>query len=235
MFSNKDKLLAFLDAVSYSTLNEDPAFKFAISFQEKFNEINKLIAGANENLSKCNRMLVAGLREMYPKKSFYPNANSTMRLTYGKILDYYPADAVHYDYFTTLKGVIDKEDPNNEEFIVPAKLKELYKKKDFGRYGENGTLKTCFLSNNDITGGNSGSPVLNGNGQLIGIAFDANWEAMSGDIAFEPDLQRCINVDIRYVLFVIDKFSGASHLVKEMTLVQDKNASDNNPNNNKNN
>jgi hypothetical protein len=115
---------------------------------------------------------------------------------------------------------MEKEDPNNFEFVVSERLKEFYESKDYGPYGENGTLNVCFTSNNDITGGNSGSPVLNGNGELLGIAFDGNWEAMSGDVAFEPELQKCINVDIRYVLFVIDKYAGAGHLVDEMTLVK---------------
>jgi len=157
---------------------------------------------------------------MDPNKVFYPDANSTMRMTYGKVLDYYPADAVHYDFFTTLNGVMQKEDPTNDEFIVAPKLKDLFKMKDYGQYGKNGELVTCFLTTNDITGGNSGSPVINGNGELIGLAFDGNWEAMSGDIMFEPDLQRTINVDIRYVLFIIDKFAGATNLINELTLVK---------------
>jgi len=119
-------------------------------------------------------------------------------------------------------GIIQKEDPDNWEFIVPAKLKELYKAKDFGQYGEDGVMKVCFLTDHDITGGNSGSPVINGNGELIGLAFDGNWEAMSGDIAFEPELQRTINVDVRYVMFIIDKFAGATNLIEEMTLVTEK-------------
>ena len=145
-----------------------------------------------------------------------------MRLTYGSVEDYYPADAVHYDYTTHLFGVMQKEDPTNPEFIVPDKLKELYKAKDFGRYGENGKLVTDFLSTNDITGGNSGSPIMNDRGQLIGLAFDGNWEAMSGDIKFDPELQRTINVDIRYVLFIIDKYAGAQNLIDELTIIKDK-------------
>jgi len=158
---------------------------------------------------------------MQPSKKYYPDANFTMRMTYGKVLDYYPADAVHYDYKTHLKGVMEKEDPTNDEFIVPQKLKELYNKKDFGKYAsENGDIVTCFLTNNDITGGNSGSPVLNSEGHLIGVAFDGNWEAMSGDIAFEPDLQRTICMDVRYVLFIVDKYANAQNLIKEMNIIQ---------------
>ena len=157
---------------------------------------------------------------MDPERVSYPDANSTLRMSYGKVLDYFPADAVHYDYLTTLKGVMEKEDPSNDEFIVEKKLKELYEAKDYGPYGENGTMVVCFLTTTDITGGNSGSPVINGDGQLVGLAFDGNWEAMSGDISFEKDLQRTINVDIRYVLFIIDKFAGAANLIDELTLVR---------------
>ena len=157
---------------------------------------------------------------MNKDKKFAPDANSTMRLTYGKVLSYDPKDAVHFHYLTTLKGVMEKEDPTNPEFIVSQKLKDLYQTKDYGQYGTDGKLYVGFLTNNDITGGNSGSPVINGSGQLIGTAFDGNWEAMSGDIAFEPELQRCINVDIRYTLFIIDKFAGATHLIDEMTIIK---------------
>jgi hypothetical protein len=143
-----------------------------------------------------------------------------MRLTYGQVKEYEPRDAVEYEEYTTIKGIIEKEDPTNPEFVVPAKLKELYNAKDYGIYGENGTLNTCFISNNDITGGNSGSPVINGKGQLIGCAFDGNWEAMSGDIFFEDKIQRTISVDIRYVLFLIDKLGGAGNIVDEMKLMK---------------
>jgi hypothetical protein len=136
------------------------------------------------------------------------------------VLDYYPADAIHYNYVTTMKGIMEKEDPDNWEFVVPAKLKELYAKKDFGPYAmENGEMPVGFLTTTDITGGNSGSPVLNGKGELIGLAFDGNWEAMSGDIAFEPELQRTISVDIRYVLFIIDKYAGAKNIIDELSIV----------------
>ena len=138
----------------------------------------------------------------------------------GVVDGYIPRDAVYYDYFTTMKGYIEKGIPGDVDFDYPQKLADLYNAKDFGQYDDqDGTLHTCFTSNNDITGGNSGSPVINGNGELIGIAFDGNWEAMSGDIAFEPELQKCINVDIRFVLWIIDKFAGAGHLVSEMKLV----------------
>ncbi len=220
VFYTKANFDAFLAKPNLKKLLKDPAFAAYNSFMDSFKKLqadNQQLSGKNR---KAQRLFVAALREMEPSTSFYPDANSTMRMTYGKVLDYYPADAVHYNYFTTLDGVMMKEDPGNKEFIVPAKLKDLYSKKDYGRYGENGKLYTCFLTDNDITGGNSGSPVINGNGELIGLAFDGNWEAMSGNIMFEPELQRTICVDVRYVLFVIDKYAGASNLIKELKIVQ---------------
>ncbi len=201
-------------------LKNDPAAKLGNSVYEQYAALRKSRVAAMARFDEGHRLFIKGLMEMYPKKSFYPDANSTIRLTYGNIEPYSPADGVEYKYYTTLKGVIDKEDPTNPiDFTVPDKLKELYAAGDWGRYGDSdGKLHACFLSNNDITGGNSGSPVMNANGHLIGLAFDGNWEAMSGDVAFEPDLQRCINVDVRYVLFIIDRFGGAGWLLNEMTI-----------------
>ena len=174
---------------------------------------------------KGMRLFVDGLQKMGMNKA--SDANSTMRFTYGNVLSYKPADAVHYDFYTTLEGVMQKEvitEDKNHEFYVPQKLKDLYNAKDFGPYArkEDGKLPVGFLSNNDITGGNSGSPVINAHGELIGTAFDGNWEAMSGDIYFEPNIQRTISVDIRYSLFIIDKYAGAKHLIDEMNIVTDR-------------
>lgn len=216
-FSSLEKTNALLDKPSYKTISKDPAYKLSKDLMGTMMTMSGEYRAANQEISKNERLFVAGLREMQPDKIFYPDANSTMRFTYGSVQPYKGADAVYYDYVTHLSGVIAKEDPTNEEFIVPAKLKELYEKKDFGRYGSGDDLVTCFLTNNDITGGNSGSPVINGNGELIGLAFDGNWESMSGNIAYEPKLQRCICVDIRYVLFIIDKFAGAHNLIDELT------------------
>ena len=216
LFASQEKVNAFLKNPSLKSLQKDPCYKLMTAFSDAGKSLDALTQGSNDRIVKGNRLFMEGLQEMQPDKKFYPDANSTMRLTYGKVLDYYPADAVHYDYITTLKGVMDKEDSTSWEFKVPAKLKQLYQKKDYGRYSKNGEMVTCFITNNDITGGNSGSPVINADGELIGLAFDGNWEAMSGNIAFEPDLQRTICVDIRYVLFIIDKYAGASNLIKEM-------------------
>ena len=219
-FDSKDEIMDLLDNPKERKIRRDKAFKVAQAFSEKAKTIRKDRSEASALLGKGYRNFVAGLREMNPDQKYYPDANFTMRVTYGTVEGYSPEDAVDYMYYTTLEGVMEKEDPTDNEFIVPEKLKELYEKKDYGRYGENGTMKVCFLSDLDITGGNSGSPVIDGKGKLIGLAFDGNWEAMSGDIAFEPELQRTISVDIRYVLFVIDKFAGADRLIKEMDIVK---------------
>jgi hypothetical protein len=213
------KFSDFLNKPSLKVLEKDPAY-VAYLASGKQKEINGELASYLAKSALGSRLYLKGLMEMQPDKDFYSDANSTMRLTYGTVGDYIPRDAVLNTHYTTIEGIMEKEDPDSYEFVVPARLKALYEKKDYGQYGSNGTLNVCFTSNNDITGGNSGSPVINGKGELLGIAFDGNWEAMSGDIAFEPELQKCINVDIRYVLFIIDKFAGAGHLVEEMTLVQ---------------
>ena len=228
-FISPERLEELLSSPSAKKIEKDPAYKTMKAFNNFYvDNIEPKINQAYDKLDKGNRLFVAGLREMQPDKTFYPDANFTMRLTYGNVLDYYPADAIHYNYFTTLKGVIEKEDPNNWEFVVSDKLKELYQNKDYGKYGEGDVMKVCFLTNHDISGGNSGSPVINGKGELVGLAFDGNWEAMSGDIAFEPELQRTINVDIRYVLFIIDKFAGAKRLIDEMDLVSNRKKPKNN-------
>jgi len=215
---DQNKFNAFMDDPDLKVLAKDPGYQAALGFQKLF-EIQGQAAQYEEMYERGSRLFLKGLVEMYPEKDFYSDANSTMRMNYGLVGDYYPKDAVLYTHYTTLKGVMEKEDPNNFEFVVSDRLKELYKAKDYGKYGVEDTMPVCFTTNNDITGGNSGSPVMNAHGELIGIAFDGNWEAMSGDVAFEPELQKCINVDIRYVLFVIDKYAGAGHLVDEMTLV----------------
>lgn len=220
VFDRVDEVEAFLNNPKAKTLEKDPALTAMRAFVEVYRDLQKNTKEANKNLAEGEKLYIAGLRAMNPEKNYYPDANFTMRVTYGSVQGYYPADAVYYDYFTTMDGIMQKENPSNPEFNVPEKLKELYYDADFGVYGENGKMPVCFLTNHDITGGNSGSPVINGKGELIGLAFDGNWEAMSGDIAFENELQRTINVDIRYVLFIIDKFAGAKNIIDELTLVK---------------
>ena len=224
IFSSREKFFSFLENPSTTKIERDPAYKTIMSIYNQYIEqISPKRASVREDLTKGNRLFIAGLREMNPEKNYYPNANSTMRATYGNVGDYAPGNAMHYDYYTTIDGIMQKEDATNEEFQVPAKLKELYEIGDYGQYAdEDGNLRINFISNNDITGGNSGSPVINAWGEIVGTAFDGNWEAMSGDIAFENDIQRTISVDVRYTMFIIDKFAGASHLIDEMTIAPNR-------------
>lgn len=222
IFASKERFEAFLNDFNLEKLQQDPLFILIKDMDNAYQQAmaHTQIKDAYEKLSVANRLFVKAVRDMQPTKVFYPNANSTMRLTYGNVLDYDPRDAVHYDYVTTLDGMIQKEDPKNPEFVVDPRVKELWQKKDYGQYGSNGKLYVNFLSNNDITGGNSGSPVINAKGELIGTAFDGNWEAMSGDIYFEPNIQRTISCDIRYVLWLVDKCYGATNLINEMKLMK---------------
>ena len=221
VFSSADKLSEAIDSPDRAEIFSDPAISLARAAGEVLAPLYADINKSDSLLAAGRKAYTAGLLEWKKDEPSYPDANFTMRLTYGTIKGYSPKDAVTYKYYTTLDGVMEKEDPDNWEFVVPAKLKELWKAQDFGDYAlPDGKMPVAFLSNNDITGGNSGSPVLNADGELIGLAFDGNWESMSSDIMFEPDLQRCINVDIRYVLFIVDKFGGAGYLLDEMDIVK---------------
>ncbi|MGI6478871.1 MAG: S46 family peptidase [Salinivirgaceae bacterium] len=218
---NKERLMKFIETAKIKDFDKDAAYLGGMQTLAQYRSLIASIRTNRESQARGNRLFVEGLMKMMPEKTFAPDANSTMRVTYGTVSGYKARDAVYYDFISYMEGVMEKENPNDREFTVLPKLKELYENKDFGRYADkNGKMPVGFLANTDITGGNSGSPVLNANGELIGCAFDGNWEAMSGDIAFEPDLQRTISVDIRYVLFIIDKFAGAKHLVDEMTIVE---------------
>jgi hypothetical protein len=223
ILTDRKRLDAFLAKPSFKVMEKDMGMQTMISCLNTYRgQIGPAISASQVKIDNGYRLMVAAMREKEPNKMWYPNANSTMRLTYGKVNDYKPGDAMQYDLVTTADGILEKEDNTNEEFIVPKRQHDLFVARNYGRYADKktGELVTCFISENDITGGNSGSPVINGNAELIGIAFDGNWEAMSGDIAYEPELQRTISVDIRYVLWTIDVFAGAGHLVKEMTVVE---------------
>ncbi len=220
LFNNYETFSNFISNGKYKSLDKDPFFLFAKAVLGNYFEISSLLDQFDVEINKTMRQYTEGLFKLFPNQEFYPDANSTFRLSYGKVGKYNPSDAVVYDYKTTLKGVMEKEDPNNPDFIVPGYLKSLYNQKEYGKYKDAlGYMPVCFITDNDITGGNSGSPVMDKNGNLIGVAFDGNWEAMTGDLAFEPQLQKTICVDIRYVLFVIDKYAGAENLIQEMTIL----------------
>ena len=221
IFSNEANFNKFIKKPTVKAIEKDPMTAYVRAKYDLMDKLGNELAESMKGMDLLHKTYVRGLCEMYSPEPKAPDANFTVRLTYGNVKSYNPKDGVHYKYYTTLKGVMEKEDPTNPEFVVPAKLKELYETKDFGRYAlPNGDMPACFLTTNDITGGNSGSPVINGNGELIGAAFDGNWESLSGDINFDNNLQRCIAVDIRYVLFIIDKLGGCKHLIDEMTIVE---------------
>lgn len=218
-FMSEEKFNAFVEKPDSKKLEKDLAYLAGRSFYEMWIKLSAYSGEMNEKISQGDRLFVRGLMEMNPDKAWAPNANSTIRLTYGKVGSYKPRDGVFYDYYTTLTGVIEKEGEKGGEFEVPERLKELYAKKDFAPYGTDNVV-ACFITDNDITGGNSGSGVINANGELIGTAFDGNSEAMSGDVDFEENLQRCINLDTRYMLWIVDKFAGAKNLIDEMTIIK---------------
>ena len=221
IFSSRENLDKFLKKPTVKAIDNDPATYYSRTKIEKLQEVAKELTAATEGLDLLHKAYIRGLGEMKLPVPSYPDANFTIRLTYGNVKSYDPKDGVHYKYFTTTDGILQKEDPENPEFVVPAKLKELIQKKDFGRYAmADGTMPVCFLTTNDITGGNSGSPVIDGEGNLIGCAFDGNWESLSGDINFDDNLQRCIALDIRYMLFILDKLGGCQHLINEMTIIE---------------
>ncbi len=221
-FANEQKANEFIANYSQEVLEADPAVILSKSVMAKIKELSDARKEGTAKIAEGHRLYIAGLMMQQPDKAWASDANFTIRLTYGQVLPYSPADGVLYEHQTTLKGVMEKEDPSNPvEFTVPDRLKEIYNTKDYGPYADkNGDMPVGFLSNLDITGGNSGSPIMNSRGELIGLAFDGNWEAMSGDVAFEPELQRTISVDVRYVLMVIDKFAQAGWLLEEMEIVQ---------------
>ncbi len=224
IFTNKEKLLAFLnsfDEKSLKKLKKDPLYKLYDDFINMYVEVlQPKISEQNMKMKRMNRLWMQAIMQFEKDKVLYPDANFTLRVAYGKVDTYYPRDGVEYLHYTTLKGIIEKDNPDIYDYRVPEKLKELYKSKDFGQYGENGRMHVCFTASNHTTGGNSGSPVLNAEGQLIGVNFDRNWEGTMSDIMYDPDMCRNISLDIRYALFLIDKYAGAGYLIDEMTIVK---------------
>lgn len=217
IFASQEKFNKFLEKPTEKVLGKDMFFKIAQDLLMHY----WMLSLNEDSLKSAERLWIKAQMEIYPDSIFYPDANSTIRLSYGKVNDYDPKDAVHYDYYTTIDGIMEKKDNTNDEFVVPPRLEELYKQKDYGVYANsNHTLPVCFLTTNDITGGNSGSAVMDADGNLIGLAFDGNWEAMSGDINYESTFQRTICVDIRYVMFIIDKYANDQRLVSEINTIK---------------
>ena len=223
ILTNETRMLSFLELPSSELIENDPLMKLSVELFSHYFKKSDEVSSAKMAFDKAYRMLVEGMRKSKLSPVSYPDANSTLRLTYGKV-SALPNDSrndAKENYYTTLKGTVKKYIPNDKEFDLPKEIIDLYEKKDFGPYADKaGHMPVNFLTNNDITGGNSGSPVLNGKGELIGLAFDGNIEAMAGDVIFDKKLQKTINVDIRYVLWLIDKYSGAKHIVDEMTVIK---------------
>lgn len=223
IFGTPENFDKFIGKPTLSRLEKDWMVLFKYSIADGLAKTAQDMKEANRNYDAAHKVWVKGMMDMRLENGIpiYPDANSTLRLTYGKVASYRPADGVRYGYYTTMKGIMEKEDPDNWEFVVPDKLKDLYEKQDFGRYAmPDGEMPVCFIVDTDNTGGNSGSPVFNAKGELIGTGFDRNYEGLTGDIAFRPSSQRAACVDIRYTLFIIDKFAGATHLIEELDLVE---------------
>jgi hypothetical protein len=220
IFTDENRVNTLLSKFDAKKVRKDPFYILALSASELLNDrVRQELASLNARLEKLSRIYMAAQMEQGSDRVFYPDANSTLRLAYGKVMGYDSRDAVYHRHQTTLTGVMEKDNPEIYDYDVPDRLRELYEKKDFGRYATDGDVPVCFIANNHTTGGNSGSPVLNAEGHLIGVNFDRAWEGVASDIMYNPKQSRNISLDIRYVLFLIDKFAGAGYLIDEMTLI----------------
>lgn len=224
VFADEAKYNAFVTGFnksSVSKLKKDPFYLLAIDAGEFIaNNVRGELTRINGEIQKLNKIYMSAQMEFDKEKMFYPDANSTLRVTYGQVKGYKSKDAVYFTHYTTLKGIMEKNNPDIYDYDVPDKLKDLYQKRDFGRYTQDGEVPVCFIADNHTTGGNSGSPVINAEGHLIGVNFDRAWEGVASDMAFNPEQSRNISLDIRYALFLIDKFAGAGYLLKEMTIIE---------------
>ncbi len=215
-----DRLIQNFSMASSAKIEDDPAYQIYKSFTDQYvNTINPKVTEINKKLDNLYRLYVNGLMEMQPERKFYPDANHTLRLSYGNIKGYKPGDAINYGYYTSLHGIIEKNQEEVYDYSIPEKLRDLYELKDFGNYGINSTIPVCFIATNHTSGGSSGSPVFNAEGHLIGINFDRAWEGTMSDYIFDYETCRNISLDVRYILFIIDKYAGAGHLLEEMTLI----------------
>lgn len=223
VFTSPERMESFIDRLneeSVQELEKDPVYKLAVSIRNfNIKNLRNPLSAIQKELSQLNRVWLAGLMEMQPEKTFYADANSTLRVAYGKIGGYSPFDAVYYKPYTTLDGIMEKDNPDIYDYNVPQKLRDIFHTRNFGNYTQDGEIPVCFIANNHTTGGNSGSPVLNARGELIGLNFDRAWDGVMSDMQYDPSICRNISVDVRYVLFIIDKFAGADHLIQEMELV----------------
>jgi hypothetical protein len=223
IFIDKEKVLEAINGSKedVKALSEDPVYKLYSDFREVVNEkVYSVYDSLDLKANQLYRTYMKGLMEMQEDEILFPDANFTMRVSYGEVKGSVPRDGIIYKYYTTLDGVIEKDNPKIYDYDVPDRLKELYESKDYGRYEVDGTVPVCFIATNHTTGGNSGSPVLDAEGNLIGLNFDRMWEGIMSDMVFDPDHSRNITLDIRYVLFIIDKFAGADHLIEEMKIIE---------------
>jgi hypothetical protein len=224
VFVSEERMGDFMDGVNpkkVRKLEKDPVFEAMMSLYRKYSaDFSQPYQQLMVRQDSLQRIYMKAIMEMEEDKLLFPDANFTLRVSFGVVNDYYPKDGVYYDYQTTLEGIMEKDDPDIYDYRVPDRLKELYEAKDYGRYGQDGVMNVCFTAANHTTGGNSGSPVLNANGELIGLNFDRNWEGTMSDIMYDPDRCRNIVLDIRYCLFIMDKYAGAGHLVEEMNIIE---------------